>query len=106
MSGKLEYVMRSAQEFDDPHHRCHALGCERKVPPSLFMCKSHWALVPQHLKNAIWRFYRPGQERDKNPSEAYCVAAREAIEAVANREGAKRQPMLPFGPKVQGGRER
>jgi hypothetical protein len=32
------------------------------------MCREHWTRVPPATRAAIWREYRPGQERDKNPS--------------------------------------
>lgn len=35
------------------------------------MCKPHWFSLPKNLQDAIWREYRPGQERDKQPSTRY-----------------------------------
>lgn len=63
-------------------HKCHAEGCLVSVPPKLLMCARHWRMVPQGLKLAVWRHYRPGQEIDKNPTEEYLAAARAAIESV------------------------
>lgn len=37
----------------------------------MFACKPHWFALPQKIRNAIWREYRPGQELDKNPSLRY-----------------------------------
>jgi hypothetical protein len=51
------------------------------------MCLPHWRQVPPALKAGVWRHYRRGQERDKNPSAEYLAAARAAIDAVALREG-------------------
>jgi hypothetical protein len=59
-------------------HHCHAIGCEVRVPPRLFMCRPHWFMLPKHLRDAIWRTYRPGQEVDKNPSPEYIEAAQMA----------------------------
>lgn len=59
-------------------HRCHWPGCEREVPPAIWGCKPHWLKLPQKLRDAIWRTYRPGQEITKIPSEAYIKAARDA----------------------------
>jgi hypothetical protein len=74
-------------------HRCHALGCNKEIPPKLLMCLRHWRMVPERLQAEIWRTYRPGQEIDKMPSEAYMEAQRAAISAVAEREAAaSRQP--------------
>ena len=52
-------------------HTCHAPGCDRKVPPRMFACREHWAALPREYQVAIWREYRPGQERDKDPSARY-----------------------------------
>ncbi len=67
-------------------HTCHAKGCRTHVRPALLMCRRHWAMVPPALRTAIWATYRPGQERDKQPSREYLAAARDAINAVAERE--------------------
>lgn len=48
-------------------HTCHAIGCSKKVPPAMFMCKSHWFRVPKFLRDGIWATYRPGQEKDWKP---------------------------------------
>jgi len=50
-------------------------------------CKRHWFMVPKPIRDRIWRHYRPGQERDWKPSRAYLEAAKEAVVAVAQREG-------------------
>lgn len=72
-------------------HACHAIKCNVAVPPALFMCRKHWALVPPQLKADILRHYRKGQEIDKHPSVAYLHAMRSAIRAVADVErGIKR----------------
>lgn len=68
-------------------HTCHAKGCDAAVPPRMLMCYPHWKMVPKMLQAAIWATYRPGQERDKRPSEAYMEAQRRAVHAVALLEG-------------------
>lgn len=73
-----------------PPHTCHAHGCTEHVPPELLMCRHHWRLVPTPLKRAVLRFYRPGQEISKRPSDAYLVAAANAINAVAELEQQRR----------------
>lgn len=40
-------------------------------------CKAHWFALPRELRNKIWRAYRPGQERDMQPSAAYLAVALE-----------------------------
>lgn len=68
-------------------HTCHATGCQRGVPPAMFMCRQHWFSLPRALRNAVWASYRPGQEDDQQPSRAYCEAAKAAVQAVAVGEG-------------------
>jgi hypothetical protein len=57
-------------------HTCHWPGCEEKVPPKLWGCKDHWYRLPVALRRRIEQTYRPGQETDKRPSQAYINAAR------------------------------
>lgn len=68
-------------------HHCHAINCETKTPPRMFMCGKHWAKVPTYLKDLIWRHYAPGQEKTKRISQEYADAAQAAIRAVAEQEG-------------------
>lgn len=68
-------------------HICHAKGCTVAVPPKLLMCRRHWYMVPKPLRDAVWTYYRPGQETSKfSPSPPYLQAARAAIEAVEKAE--------------------
>ena len=62
-----------------PEHTCHATGCDKRVPPKMFMCRTHWYKLTQAHRDAIWFTYRPGQENTKDPSLAYLSAARDAI---------------------------
>jgi protein-disulfide isomerase len=71
-------------------HRCHAERCKTPCPPTRLMCTRHWAMVPYHLQKQVWRFYRIGQETDKQPSAAYLEAAKDAIAAVSRAEREKR----------------
>ena len=74
-------------------HTCHAYGCDKTVPPAMFMCKRHWFMVPKPLRDAIWATYRRGQETDKTPSAPYLKNALEAQKAVAAKEReAQRYP--------------
>lgn len=70
-------------------HTCHAEGCETTVPPRLFACRKHWFMLPQEIRDAVWREYSPGQERRKDPSAAYLAVTRDAIEFIAKREGRR-----------------
>lgn len=71
-------------------HECHAAGCTVEVPPRMLMCKRHWWMVRQDVRELVWQLYRPGQERDKRPSAAYLAAHHLAIACVAEREGRRR----------------
>lgn len=51
------------------------------------MCKRHWFMVPKQMRDRVWATYRPGQCDDWQPSAAYCDAATEAVQAVAEKEG-------------------
>ncbi len=68
-------------------HTCHAIGCDKEVPPEMFMCRRHWYMVPVAGRRAIWATYRPGQCDDWNPSGAYCRNAARAVRIVAEKEG-------------------
>lgn len=59
-------------------HTCHWNDCEVEVPPKMWGCKKHWFMLPLHIRQRIWATYRPGQEIDKQPSEAYLDAAMDA----------------------------
>jgi hypothetical protein len=61
------------------NHTCHAPGCNRLVPPNMWGCKPHWFALPERIRNAIWREYRPGQELDKDPSLRYLAVQRLAL---------------------------
>lgn len=43
------------------------------------MCKPHWAALPKPIRDAVWREYRLGQERDKRPSSRYLAVQRLAV---------------------------
>jgi hypothetical protein len=68
-------------------HTCHAVGCEKPVPPKMLMCKRHWYMVPSSLRERVWATYRPGQEVRKDPSPEYMEAHKAAVRAVAEQEG-------------------
>jgi hypothetical protein len=38
-------------------------------------CRRHWFTLPKPLRDRIWKTYRPGQERTKDPSPEYLAAA-------------------------------
>jgi hypothetical protein len=78
---------------DEMPHTCHAHDCKARVPPSMFMCRSHWYSLPKATRDAIWREYRPGQEDDKIPSVRYLAVQRLGVAQAAfkpNDEDAAR----------------
>jgi hypothetical protein len=68
-------------------HTCHATGCGAHVPPQMWGCRKHWYMVPKPIRDRIWATYRADQCDDMNPSDDYCRAAKDAVVAVAKREG-------------------
>lgn len=72
VSEKVEYVKRQGQTRD---HHCHWPGCDAQVPPAMWGCKKHWFKLPKHLRDLIWKTFRPGQETNWTPSVAYLKAA-------------------------------
>lgn len=68
-------------------HHCHARDCAVPVKPELLMCLKHWRMVPVKLQRAVWRYYRPGQCDDRDPSSDWHKAADAAIGYVARLEG-------------------
>ena len=77
-------------------HTCHAVDCDRSVPPKYLMCSKHWAMVPKPQQRDVWRHYRAGQEMDKCPSSEYLAAAKAAIETVYAKESPS--PSNPLTP--------
>jgi hypothetical protein len=73
-------------------HRCHAVRCEKEVPPKLLMCLTHWRMVPRRLQRLVWKHYRPGQEIDKRPTREYLDVMKRAIRAVSMVEQIEREP--------------
>jgi hypothetical protein len=76
-------------------HTCHAIACERNVPPMMLMCGFHWFKVPRKLRERVWATYRDGQCDTLDPSSAYCQAAKAAVIAVAEKEGRVIDPKEP-----------
>lgn len=72
---KADYVLSQPQTR---RHSCHWPGCEKQVPPAMWGCSRHWFRLPKAIRGAIWKTYRPGQERTLTPSIEYLRAAGEA----------------------------
>lgn len=80
---KADYVRGQGQTRA---HGCHWPGCTAQVPPAMWGCRRHWYTLPDALRKRIWATYRPGQERDMRPSEAYLEAARAVQAWIAEHE--------------------
>lgn len=89
-------------------HTCHAHNCTVNVPPRMLMCLKHWKMIPKELQSRIWKTYRPGQEKDKMPSEDYLLVQRACVWAVFVFEGGCKWEDVPevssthymIGPRV------
>jgi hypothetical protein len=73
IGAKAQHVRQAPNTGD---HHCHWPGCPLQVKPAVWGCKKHWYMLPQALRNRIWRTYRSGQEQTKTPSREYVEAAR------------------------------
>jgi len=74
---KADYVRNEAGRNETFEHHCHWPGCEKKVPPAMWGCKTHWFKLPAGLRAKVWATYRPGQEVTKDPSDKYLAVANE-----------------------------
>lgn len=87
--GKARIILtRGWREQPDDEHLCHARGCKTPVPPLMFMCKPHWFMLPQRMRDAVWAEYVPGQEERKDPTPEYLAVTMECIDYVAAKEAA------------------
>lgn len=59
------------------------------------MCFLHWKKVPTEIQKLVWKYYRPGQEVDKRPSQEYLLVQRTAIWAVFVSMGGCRITEVP-----------
>jgi len=80
MNKKVQYVKSQIQTRE---HECHWPGCIEQVPPAMWGCRRHWYALPKTIRDEVWATYRPGQEKDMNPSDRYIEAARKAQEWIA-----------------------
>ena len=68
-------------------HVCHAFHCNVPVQRKMFMCKTHWYMLPKRMRDAIWSTYTLGQERDPDKIKLeYFDATREAINYIRDYE--------------------
>lgn len=72
MNEKAKYVKSQKQTRS---HHCHWPDCKKQVPPAMWGCYKHWMMLPTKIRRTIFRVFRPGQEKDFNPSEEYLRVA-------------------------------
>jgi hypothetical protein len=84
---KAQKVAHVKAQGQTRKHECHWPGCTEQVPPAMWGCKAHWFRLPLALRNKIWLAYRPGQEGDMRPSDAYMTAAREVQDWIGKHGG-------------------
>ncbi len=41
--------------------RCPVPGCRAQIDPSRLMCRSHWYVVPKHIRDQVWATWRSGR---------------------------------------------
>src|ERR1700741_4674823 len=68
-------------------HICHAPKCTSRIPPKMFMCKTHWYMLSQPARSYIWAAYEDGQEIRKDPSEWYIFVSDVAQALVGFKDG-------------------
>lgn len=86
--GDLAHEGGASRAWERPvtAHHCHAIGCDRTVPPKMFACLRHWRMVPAKLQRLLWASYVPGQERTKDPTVAYLAVHARCRLAIAEAE--------------------
>lgn len=52
----------------------------------MFMCLTHWRMIPRAMQRELWAAYVPGQEVRKDPTAEYLLVARRLINYVARKE--------------------
>lgn len=84
-------------------HNCHAEKCQKRCAPRKLFCLAHWTATPRTIQDAVWRYYREGQEISKTPTRTYCAVQRlacayhartEAPEQFAHIVGSARRFLL------------
>jgi hypothetical protein len=56
-------------------------GCPAVVPSTMFGCKRHWFMVPEPIRQEVWRTWQARLRGD--PAEPHLAAKKKAQEAVA-----------------------
>lgn len=69
-------------------HQCPADGCEEQVPAHMLMCRTHWYMVPRHLRSAVWNAWDGGMGAGTDEHWAACDAAINAVNRRLHQERA------------------
>ncbi len=46
-------------------HKCHWPGCDKEINPQYWGCVPHLLLLPSHIKQSLWKYYRYGGRGSK-----------------------------------------
>lgn len=77
-------------------HPCPISVCEEPVPDDKLMCKTHWFMVPERLRNAVWRAYHQhGAKRTDGNLAMLRAAQKTAVDAVEEQLDARSQRRAP-----------
>ena len=69
-------------------HTCHARDCDVVVPRKMFMCRKHWYMLTQQMRDDVWSVYVPGQQDDISlVTPNYIEVTSAIIEWLAEKEG-------------------
>lgn len=60
-------------------HRCPIEGCTHQLPTHILMCKPHWAMVPKHVQQRVYKAWNGGAVQN---IQDYLTAKNEAINSV------------------------
>lgn len=75
----------------DNHRTCLAQSCQAKIKKSKLFCKSHWAMMPEDIREEIMKSYPIGCLKDSSKVTAEfksnLTAARRAIRNVERAQG-------------------
>lgn len=68
--------------------KCRWPGCSKVVPPAMWGCYTHWAMLPKEIADRLWKTYNPQQKSSWLPSPEYIEALEEAQAWIAKTCGS------------------
>lgn len=78
----------------DLTHECPATGCASDIPYGMLICRSHWYMVPQAIRTAVWNAWQDGAGAG---TTQHTAAIRAAIRSVNEKLAAKGTASTPGG---------